>query len=173
MIVYAARNFMTGKVYIGSTIQPFQTRIWKHESKAKAGIKRPMYIDMRALGPESFIWKKLIDCESKKQMLAYEAEIIDLLETHKNGYNIAIDGGCNRGGKSSAETRVKLAEGQRRSWLGDRKIPVKRGPWKAITEKNKTSIVALRKEGKSFTQIGKIFGANQSTIFYAIKRWTT
>jgi len=136
-IVYAVRNMITDKSYIGFCVC-FKERKAAHLSSAKKGVNTKFYGAIRKYGAENFKWSILFDnlgtIENCKVM---EIRMIALFDTYQNGYNGTIggDGGCtynpeihgelvpggfrkgqipwNKGKKMSAEHCDKLSKGHK------------------------------------------------------------
>jgi len=93
-IIYAIKNTINKKVYIGQTITPLKIRFNKHKYEAKRGKKGcvKLYSAMRKYGLDSF-YVETLGQTSNQMLLDYlEASYIDDFDSINNGYNIEAGG---------------------------------------------------------------------------------
>lgn len=101
---------VTGKAYIGKTMQPLKRRSMTHVSKAKHGSALIFHCAIRKYGPESFVWKVLFESSAE-----YDINSIEIFSIHQyntvspNGYNLTLGG---TGGTPTDETIQKMKESQ-------------------------------------------------------------
>ncbi len=90
-ITYLATNQKNGKWYVGSTIQPLQSRIQQHTKNPK---NDPFHNALRK-NPESFTWGTLSDVDGDDR--SHEQEILDTWHGSKYCYNLstAASGICS------------------------------------------------------------------------------
>jgi group I intron endonuclease len=105
--IYIITNTVTGKSYIGQTVDP-KKRWSQHRTYAKNNPTQGIHIAMNADGLENFTFEVIETCETLKQANAREVELIALRNTlEPNGYN------RDRGGAGlnpSEETRTRISE---------------------------------------------------------------
>lgn len=106
-IVYVALNSITGKCYVGQTVQPLTRRWYDHIVTSKLGVKWPLANAIRKYGSHAFQVFEVVEAQSKQELDELEKFFIALLDTSNwaFGYN-ATKGGT--GGKQSAESIEKL-----------------------------------------------------------------
>jgi group I intron endonuclease len=108
--VYAFRNKLNGKVYVGQS-QNVKTRRIQHE-RGDTSNSRRFHNAMQKYGAERFDWVVLEYCqiEQLNEREAYWVQKLDSL--HPNGYNLTSGGGAFQ--KHHAETRLKFSENQKK-----------------------------------------------------------
>ena len=95
-IIYAIKNDVNDKIYVGSTIQTKEDRFSNHKSSMKTVVKQkfPLYKAMREIGKEHF-YIELIEeypCENINQLEAREGYWQRELNAFNVGYNGKIEG---------------------------------------------------------------------------------
>jgi group I intron endonuclease len=111
MLIYAIRNIITGKQYVGKTTKSAETRWKQHVRTANSGRNSCFHAAIREHGPAAFIWYVLSE--------ALNAEVADKLERFwirelntfdPVGYN-RNNGGAARpsGFRHRPETRSKMS----------------------------------------------------------------
>jgi group I intron endonuclease len=107
--IYRITNIATGKHYIGSSVN-LQQRRSKHRNLLKRGENNcaKLQIAWDESGADKFKFVTLLLCE-KKDLLVYEQICIDLYDAVESGYNMRPFAGCNKGFKTSEETKKKLS----------------------------------------------------------------
>jgi len=114
-IIYLWRNKLTGKKYIGRSIQP-KIRKQQHIRLARNGSQNPFHCALREYGIEAFSYRILEENIHDKHLTKRENFYIESLDTlSPNGYN------QNYGRVYSEETRNKLSvAGSKKSyWVTD------------------------------------------------------
>lgn len=108
--VYAFRNKLNGKVYVGQS-QNVNTRRIQHE-RGDTSNSRRFHNAMQKYGAEGFDWVVLEYCQIE-QLNEREAYWVQKLESlHPNGYNLTSGGGAFQ--KHHLETRLKFSENQKK-----------------------------------------------------------
>lgn len=89
MIIYKATNIVTGKVYVGSSTKQLNERRNGHLSKSKNGSNLYFHKSIRKYGNDSFEWKVLCECKTRKEMFDMEYHYIKQYDCMvPNGYNL-------------------------------------------------------------------------------------
>lgn len=93
-IIYSATNSLTGKTYIGQTIEGLDERRRKHLKDARSNKKwyHPFYRDIYMFGKEIFIWDIIDYAESLSELNKKECYYIRVYDTFENGYNRTLGG---------------------------------------------------------------------------------
>lgn len=109
--IYAIKNMVNGKMYIGQTKKELKNNFSEHiaESKRKRSYGKKLYDAMREYGTYNF---EMIELENVEDSLLdkKEVEYIKKYNTVEDGYNISVGGkGSSKLGISDAEL-VKLYE---------------------------------------------------------------
>ena len=90
MIIYEAKNKVNGKRYVGQTVRTLDYRKNGHRRAAKRGEEGIFYAAIRKYGFESFQWRVLEECGSKRELSEREVYWIRELGSLKpDGYNFA------------------------------------------------------------------------------------
>ena len=95
MIIYKATNKITGKCYIGQTIQKLEKRIQNHlrDSEKNKKNQRPFLLSIKKYGIESFVFEEIDRANSTKDLDTKEIYWIEELNTiSPSGYNITAGG---------------------------------------------------------------------------------
>lgn len=111
--IYAIRNMVTGKVYVGSAGR-IKARFVVHRSQLNRGV-HPNEKLQRAwvkYGAEAFAFEVLEMVAHLGELVAREQHWIDSLGAVTGGYNIRKHAENNRGLKASEETRRKMSLAQ-------------------------------------------------------------
>lgn len=136
-VIYKVTNLVNEKIYIGQTVYPLAVRKSKHIHSAK--IKSPHYFHraIKKYGADAFIWETICLCRSKDEADIKECEFIKFFNTKGLlGYNMTDGGGgtvgfhlseetrnklrlANIGKHPSAETLIKMSEGQKGQIISD------------------------------------------------------
>lgn len=110
--IYAIRNTIDGKCYIGSA-KSFVNRFSEHkrslDKKKHHSIKLQRAWDKH--GKENFIFEKLIIC-SIADLMMYEQLMMDSFNAASSGYNILPTAGSNIGKFVSEESKKKMSIAQ-------------------------------------------------------------
>lgn len=105
--IYIITNLVTGKKYIGQTIQPVEKRFQQHATDSRSG--RHMYSSIQFYGKQNFSIEEVMVCFDLKSLDYYETYFINELETFSpKGYNLC-KGGMGKG-IITEETRKKMSE---------------------------------------------------------------
>lgn len=127
--VYILTNMITGKRYVGQTIQSVQYRFRQHCSDKRSG--KHLHNSISFYGEENFKIEQLVTCFDQDSLNFYETYFIEYFNTlNPNGYNLC-KGGFNKG-SISEQTRLK----QRQAKLGKKVNRTKR--WSEISRLNKS-----------------------------------
>jgi group I intron endonuclease len=110
--IYKITNQVNGKVYVGQTIKPIETRLKQHIASLR--YKKPgcakLQRALRKHGPENFVISLLGTANSLEELNVLEQSWIAKLDSMNNGYNLDSGGKvCKR----SQETIEKIAEASR------------------------------------------------------------
>lgn len=111
--IYRATNLLTGKCYIGQTIQTLENRISEHKYDSFNREKDSyFYKSIRKHGIENFKWEVLCECETIEIMNIIETFMIMVHKSHvsESGYNLTWGGEGSYGRKISDKTRIKMSE---------------------------------------------------------------
>jgi len=112
-VIYRAINKITGKSYIGQTIQDFDRRIKAHFTEAKRS-KFYFHKSLSKYGKENFIWEILEHCSSKEELDEMEFHYITQYNTLRpNGYNLTMGGDGTVGFRPTKESRLKMSKARK------------------------------------------------------------
>jgi len=166
-VIYMVTNIITGKGYIGQSID-FEARKIRHLSSVR--LKRDdcyLHRSIRKYGEENFKWVIITECcniyTCKTQNMLNNLEIffIAYYDTYNSGYNLTIGGKGRSGYKHSKETRQKLSEIKRNISEETKKKLSNAAKGRKLTEETKQKI-SKAKKGKPISEIArkKISGKN-------------
>jgi group I intron endonuclease len=110
--VYVARNTVSGRVYVGSSISIYQ-RWRKHREALRRG-KHPSNLfqdSWNKHGEAAFVWEVLEDVPERERLFEREQHWIDTLKAagRKTGLNLRPSADSFRFGKHSEETKAKMS----------------------------------------------------------------
>jgi len=109
MVIYRVTNIINGKMYIGKTTLGLQKRKERHFKSVKSGSVLHFHRALRKYGFDKFVWEKICNCNSKKDLSKKEIEFIKKYDTYDgDGYNMT-PGGDGVGCKHSEETKRKIS----------------------------------------------------------------
>lgn len=113
--IYAIRNKINGKQYIGSAVN-FYNRFKEHRSKLRRGLHHSKKLQNAWVkyGADAFELVVLEVVPNKADLLLREQHWLDLHDIANTGYNASPTAGSILGAKASAQTRTKMSETQRR-----------------------------------------------------------
>lgn len=116
--VYSITNTVTGRVYIGSSID-LHTRWTRHKYFLRRGTHHCSKLQRSWIkhGEETFVSSPVLFC-NKENLCFYEQIIIDAYDAKTNGYNVCPTAGSALGRIVSSETRAKMSaslSGKKRS----------------------------------------------------------
>lgn len=112
-IIYGATNKINGKIYIGQTTKSLAERRYAHINSAKNhsspyGI---LHKAIRKYGFDSFTWKIIARCDSKKELNEMEFHYIKQYSSHvPNGYNLTYGGEGVLGMKHTDKAKQRMSE---------------------------------------------------------------
>lgn len=161
-VVYAIRNLLNGKCYIGQTKQKLTDRISKHLYAAEKGSDQLIHKAVRKYGVDNFSMEVVMECGSIEELNACEKAMIEHYGSMVPlGYNLK-SGGHNV--RYSEESRLKMSAahmGKKLSSEHKRKIGEKckglQGPWKGkkMSNEHKNNISKGHK-GKKHSDATKL-----------------
>lgn len=94
MVIYKITNKVTGKIYIGQTIQTLHDRWREHVTTIKC---RLLAEAIRENGRNAFVIESIARCDSKDEMNSREEYYIKLFKSrHPFGYNLNAGGYSNK-----------------------------------------------------------------------------
>lgn len=110
MIIYGIENIITGKWYIGQTINAFYQRKAEHVGRLKKGKHRNKHLQAswEQYGESSFVFTALASARHELELNDLEKIYIGLYDSFKNGYNKTSGG--KRYFRHSEESRKKISE---------------------------------------------------------------
>ena len=190
-IIYIAYCRVTGKVYVGQTIQTLNTRRGKHRYSALVALKKNRLNDaIREHGFENFEFIEVAKAFSKRELDEMEKSVIRMNESDNPefGYNMSPGGHSpsvegrrklalsRRGSVVSPETRLKMSlaakgrpgfwKGKTRPGLNSRPLTIHRGSDRANTKLVELYVPSIRraKGVLKATQVADIFGVTPENI---------
>lgn len=156
--VYLIRCLISGKLYVGQTVELAEERFLGHFQDARRKkSNRPFCNALNKYGRESFQINVLCSCSSQEELDLMEDLYIVIFDTmHRDkGYNRKRGGSR---GKHSEETK-KLFSEQRRG----------EGNHKYRSDLDTETLVRLYNEGLSTIKLEALFSANRATIWSRLK----
>ena len=167
MILYAIKNTVNDKIYIGLTVRSLKVRWLQHLSKFKniASYRHkniPLYRAMSKHGVDKFYIEKIYTASSLEDLYNKEKEFISKYHsTAPHGYNGNLGG---FGGRLSEEVLIRMAatrrgqpclnkEQLRKHWLGRKKTAeharnISLGKQKAIVDENGNNYSSVKDAGQ-------------------------
>lgn len=90
MIVYCATNGVTGKKYIGCSVNSLNKRMTGHKHAALTKQSQHLFHkSIRKHGWDVFVWEVICECQTKEEMYEIETKLILEMNTLvPNGYNL-------------------------------------------------------------------------------------
>lgn len=112
--IYAIRNSLSGKRYIGSAVD-FRGRFKAHRSALRLGKHHSEKLQRawEKYGEEAFDFILLEVVADKRQLIQREQVWIDAFNACETGYNVSPTAGSSLGRKATFETRKKMSEVRR------------------------------------------------------------
>lgn len=116
--VYAIRNIVNGKMYIGSTVNPFSKRFGCHRKRLRKGIHHSQHLQAawNKYGEQNFSFEiiEIVEPELCREREGYYMALYKTLDP-KYGYNVEI---VNTNGITnvSEETKKKLSAITKQQW---------------------------------------------------------
>lgn len=95
MIVYKITNIVTGKCYIGITIQSLKARWEGHLAKMRSGDSRHLYCSMRKYGIDKFKIEQIDTANTIQELLEKEKYYVNMYNSRMCGYNMTEGGDTN------------------------------------------------------------------------------
>ena len=145
MIIYAFKNKINHKIYVGQTIRTFEKRTGEHLRKRKTAFDKALH----KYGIENFEYRIIDTAKTIDELNAKEIFWIKKLNTiAPGGYNLCYGGDNTFGYKHKYETRVKMSlvkqmkgsmKGEENHYYGKKHTP-------EIREKMKQAWTPERKE---------------------------
>ena len=147
-IIYIHTNIITGKSYIGQTIQSFDKRWKKHVYEAlNIDSQSIFHKSIKKYGEDAFVGKILEDNIDELDLDTKESYWIDKYNTFKNGYNMTSGGQLQvskeRYKTLTDEQKKKISEGVKKSYTPELKAKMSKAhsgtnsssfkPWWFIT----------------------------------------
>jgi group I intron endonuclease len=158
--IYVLTNKINGKKYVGQTSRSFDFRLKKHLSCARNKNKLKISRAINKYGIDNFE-KYIYECQ-EEDLDYLETEMIKILDSINNGYNLETGGSKNK--HHSEETKKKMSiskKGAPNGWLGKHHSKETRKKQSEAHEGNKNSMygVSLAGEkngmyGKGYLQVG-------------------
>ena len=112
--VYKITNLITNQCYIGVDSY-FPKRLRQHKSCLLRNVHKNKYLQYsyNKYKEENFKFEKLIECNSREEMLNKEIEFISIFKSLEKGYNHTIGGEGSFGYKHSEESISKMSSWKR------------------------------------------------------------
>lgn len=162
--VYAIKNRLNGKVYVGSASLKFTIRTEYHRSRLRKGIHENIYLQRawNKYGAKSFVFVILEKC-SPNDCLKREQYWMDFYRSYErsNGYNICPTAGSMRGTKwteerkqlgFSIETRAKMSAARKGRKLSPESIEKRTAKQKGL---KRTELTKARLSAASSTPLAR------------------
>ena len=110
--IYKITNIVTGKCYVGSTIN-INKRFIKHKTELKCNKHHSLKLQnsYNKHGVNSFVYETIEEC-SEDIIIVREQHYIDLYNSYREGYNCAPKAGNRLGLKHSDESKRKMSKSQ-------------------------------------------------------------
>lgn len=159
MVVYKITNTLNGKIYIGQTLQPFNSRVNEHKKKMRNGTKHPLYDAMRKYGISAFSFEVIdtaIDADDLNKKEVYWIEHFNSM--HPNGYNLTSGGAGTFDYHHTDDDKQRMSklkngvfDGSKNPFYGKHHSPEQIAKWKRerkgrmLTEEWKANISKTRK----------------------------
>ncbi len=171
MIIYCAKNIITGAVYIGQTRLSLRHRRQNHErsavmsyGKLKTGGRSYFHGALRKYGFDNFEWSAIDTARSLEELDNKEIEWIKHFKSNikGTGYNL------NEGGRSprpTMKTRKKISKAKKGQHAGN-KHPL----WRDDLDVSK--IIELRNDGMSLVKIASMMNCSRRAIENRLGRGT-
>jgi group I intron endonuclease len=115
MIIYKSTNKITGKVYIGQTIQTLDKRIKGHIKESKMDKTRPFLISINKYGADNFTFETIDSANNLDELNDKEIHWINFYNSvSPNGYNVT-GGGQGKKMISTNELSKRISKGLQNS----------------------------------------------------------
>lgn len=152
--IYAIKNILNGKVYIGQTGENFQRRYWHHRWKLKNNCHDNEYLQnsWNKYGEESFEFLVVEVVDDSNMLDDLEISYIEKYKSIGKSYNILNGGGGRRGVSMSTKAKAIVGNKNKKHMTG-----------KKLSEATKNKMSHSRK-GKSYTRYKKTTICNDDLI---------
>lgn len=93
-VVYAIKNLVNQKIYIGVTNRDLTKRLREHfqEANRERAKKRKLYNEINTLGKNKFYIEPILKCDGKETGFMYEKFFIKKFDSVNNGLNESLGG---------------------------------------------------------------------------------
>lgn len=116
MVLYLIQQSVTGKSYIGKTIQPLRTRWLRHCWSAKRGSRYAIHGALRKYGPDAFTITQILEATTYKELDMSERLCIAAFKAAGLELYNRTGGGEGSGTPKSADARKKISASVKASW---------------------------------------------------------
>lgn len=115
MLIYAIRNRVNNKGYIGQAQHSLEQRWRQHVNDANRGSRLPIHCAIRKYGQDKFQRTVIFYAKDKPELNAAETAYILAFRTNEptRGYNLTLGGDGRVGSKASEETRQRMSKARR------------------------------------------------------------
>ena len=132
-VVYLVTNKINGKMYVGMTTKGLRHRKNRHLSHARSTSNSLICRAIRKYGESNFKWEVIFISNDRDELLKIESELINRLDTFKNGYNqtiggdgiVGLSGELNGASKITEKTAIDIIECLLRTTMTIREIAFK------------------------------------------------
>lgn len=173
--IYALRNTINDKVYIGQTTGSLKERLGHHLSSCKIKSKQNMklYKAMNEIGAENFYIEPLEENIPAEMLFEKECEYIQKFNSHRDGYNTRAGW---KGGRSLTKEESETALRMAKSGANATEIANKFGVNTAtifrtldrlgfkFINTDHGKIISMFEEGVSYKQIAEAVGVDLATV---------
>lgn len=115
-IIYAYRNKINGKHYVGQTVRP-KHRHREHMNGTKNNHSWKFKAAIKKYGPENFIYEVLVDEVPSEDLDDWERYFVWLLRSHSKGYNLTLGGDFDRVNRNLPGFMRRNSAALRAVWL--------------------------------------------------------
>lgn len=167
MIIYKITNKITGKIYIGQTVQSLNNRWLDHKSNARNADKytAALYHSIRKHGVDNFIMEQVDIAVSLEELNLKEQIYIKALNSLvPNGYNLELGGGNKQ---THPETRAKISAALKGRPIKNRMNGAPKG--RPVSEERKARISKTLK-GRSALQNNEPLYNKETGEFYVSQK---
>lgn len=122
--IYAIKNTITDKIYVGKTCQKFKKRFWHHKFLLENNrhFNKKLQYSFNLHGSENFIFYVLEEVADNDLFDLKEIEYIKNLDSVDSGYNIQYGGDEKNLCKYISSESRKLVGEKNRHWMTGRKL---------------------------------------------------
>lgn len=138
MIIYKVKNKISGKVYIGQTVNSLEQRKNEHINFSRNG-KSKFNRAIKSYGYENFDWEIIDTAKTKEELNEKEIKYIQEYNSIENGYNM-VEGGTGGYNQYAVEANKKKKGKTYEEIYSSAEIinQLKNGHRKRVVEHNKT-----------------------------------